>query len=304
MTGKEPIFVGNGNDARLSHDYKLSRRIKATVFMMFNGSHKEITNEDLLDELKHEGVEVHPTYTGKILKELTSDGTLHRERRKIKKYISGQASNTSQYYYWLSKDGKNILASMNDRFEETIVDPNKAFELVPEEMRGRPAFSTSTKLTPEEIALEKQKETAVEETVVTAPEKKEKTPAKTPEGTVAPFAQMSFQDALLRIYEGKRIVSAVSGNIYSMVDKDNLKGITCSSRPGAIISFFPPIEMAGQWRELELPKTCPYCNSAVKLMQNDTSKLFYYMCVNSECTAKGPKARTPEEAVMKFNKRC
>ena len=104
------------------------------------------------------------------------------------------------------------------------------------------------------------------------------------------------------IYTGQNIVSAVSGNVYSMIDEGNIKGITCSAKPGAIISFFPANEMGGIWRLMESPKTCPFCNSQVKLTEFKNE--YMYKCTNGKCCMIGPKAGTPVGAVKEFNRRC
>ena len=112
---------------------------------------------------------------------------------------------------------------------------------------------------------------------------------------------LSFDEALGKLYRGSKIVSAVSGNIYAMLPG---KGITSTTNPGAIVTTFPPLEMEGTWRVFESPKGCPYCGMPVRLVhENIGEKAYYYVCTSQTCAAHGPRALTPEQAVLKFNER-
>ena len=282
----------------------------ARIAAMFDEEGKEeLTSVDVMDRYRKDYGDIDDSTILMLLKRMTDEKLLRRERRSVKEYPNGHIKTVSKFFY-------RAAAGMDDKFfaldrkagkkMDELVGMTPEFELAPPEMRGRPAFSTPTQLAPAEIEKEKAKakERELREKIEKVKEITEPAEKKEPIGRTVQemFSQMPFSEALVKLYQGCRIVSAVSGNIYSVVDKDNLKGITCSSKPGAIISFFPPNEMEGMWRELELPKNCPFCGSAVKLVEFKNE--YMYKCTNEECRTIGPHALTPEDAVLKFNRRC
>ena len=233
------------------------------------------------------------------LKNMYDKGYLTRERRKTKRYINGHPKDVSIIFYRptrtlqeLHNESKKIIDKAIDEIEG--IKPE--LDLVPDDQKDRPAFNTPSKLSKTEAEVEKMREKIGKVQDLCKPVKD-----KTYTSIEEMLNMMSTGEALVKLYQGYRIVSAVSGNVYVIMDK---KGITCSLNPGEIITTFPANEMEGMWRLLEDPKTCPYCGSSVKLIQPADKVTSYYMCDNVSCRAKGPLGSTPEEALRKFNARA
>ena len=268
--------IGGGADKNIKELSTAYSEI-LTMFMF----QKEMTIDDMVEQYIKWKTKVSYSAVNSYVQDMVNYGILQRQRRKVKKYIEGHAKTVSTFYYWvadtyfidLMKKAREL--AMEELGNDNVPD----LEFVPSVMKDRMAFKQ-----PKEV-----------EPVITPDE-----PVITQEDTV----QFNFTDALQKIYAGKKVVSAVSGNVYAMMDDEKKKGITCSSDPGRIVGFFPQIEMDGLWREIESPKTCPYCGSPMKLVSFENEKIFYYECTdNKQCRSRSPVSITPEEAVVKLNRR-
>ena len=272
-------------DASKTTIKKLDRMVKI-ISLFDNDRHREYTPEDAFNAFikKYPDVKITQKDMYVILKEMYDSSLLSRERRTVKSNPSGRVLTSSKYFY----------------------KPSKMVSIIEEELNGYIAKSKDAVKTMKKVDTSLSKDMgarlyAASNVNVSRIDDEPKKDHEKKEQPETHGVQMSFNEALVKLYSGSRIVSAVSGNVYTVVDNDNLKGITCSSKPGAIISFFPANEMEGMWRELELPKNCPFCNSAVKLVEFKNE--YMYKCTNEECRTIGPHAKTPVEAVIKFNVR-
>ena len=235
------------------------------------------------------------------LKDMHDKGYLTRERRTIKRYINGHPKDVSVIFYKPTRQLQelhNESRKLIDEISDEIDGVKPELDLVPEDQKSRPAFNTPSVLSEKEAEIQKMQDKIDKVQEVCKPVEKEKETKKKIEDMLN---TMSTGEALVKLYQGYRIVSAVSGNVYVIMDK---KGITCSLHPGEIITTFPANEMEGMWRLLEDPKPCPYCGSSVKLIQPADKVTSYYLCENVSCRAKGPLGTTPEEALRKHNTRA
>lgn len=233
------------------------------------------------------------------LKDMHDKGYLTRERRTIKRYINGHPKDVSVIFYkptHLLQELHNESKKLIDEVANEIEGITPELDLVPEDQKNRPAFNTPTKLNEKEAEVEKMKQKIEKVQEICKP-----VDEQTKKKVTDMLNTMSTGEALIKLYQGYRIVSAVSGNVYVIMDK---KGITCSLHPGEIVTSFPANEMEGMWRLLEDPKPCPYCGSSVKLIQPADKVTSYYMCENVSCRARGPLGTTPEEALRKHNTRA
>ena len=272
-------------DASKTTIKKLDRMVKI-ISLFDNDRHREYTPEDAFNAFvnKYPDVKITQKDMYVILKEMYDSSLLSRERRTVKSNPSGRVLTSSKYFY----------------------RPSKMVSIIEEELNGYIAKSKDAAKTMNKVDTSLSKDMgarlyAASKTNVTKIDDEPKKDYEKKEQPETHGVQMSFNEALMKLYSGSRIVSAVSGNVYTIVDKDNLKGITCSSKPGVIISFFPTNEMEGMWRLMETPKSCPYCGGMAKLVCNGTT--YQYVCTDKDCQATGPHAKTPEEAVIRFNAR-
>lgn len=290
-------------DKIMKTDWRVDKMCKISTIFDEYGK-KELTSDDVMDEYRKKWGQIDDTVILDILKRMSSEGILHRERRSVKAYPSGHVKTVSRFFYRMVNPAK--LDALDRKIMDdmrTVVEGKKApsFDLVPEDMKGRPAFSTPTQLSPKERETEKMKAKIEKiKEMAEQPQKEEKEPKKVKaDKTIDLLTTLTFDEALGKLYRGQKVVSAVSGNIYVMLPG---KGITSTSNPGAIVTVFPVNEMEGKWRVVESPKACPFCGGAVKLVEFKNE--YMYKCTNEECRTIGPHALTPEEAVNKFNKRC
>ena len=240
---------------------------------------KELTIEGTVDKYleKYEDDQVmNYRIMSCVLKDMSDSKMLHKERRFIKENKNGRIEPKTVIYYKESK----LAASVFNEAEKALVKSS-----IPPTTN-----KMGMRITDPDISSEDVKEV----TEVVKPAVKKNTVQDL-------MSRLSFAEALEKLYTGHKIVSAVSGNIYVIIRG---KGITSTTNPGAIITEFPPLEIEGSWRIMEAPKGCPYCGDVVKLIhENLGEKAYYYCCVNPECAAHGPRAQTPELAVVKFNER-
>lgn len=232
------------------------------------------------------------------LKDMFDKGYFTRERRNIKRYINGHPKDVNVIFYkptHLLQELHNECEKLQDDAVNLIEGKKPELDLIPDDQKDRPAFKTPSMLSEKEAEIEKMKQKIEKVQEICKPVEK-----KTSDKITDMLNTMSTGEALVKLYQGYRIVSAVSGNVYVIMDK---KGITCSLHPGEIITSFPANEMEGMWRLLEDPKPCPYCGSSVKLIQPADKVTSYYMCENVSCRARGPLGTTPEEALRKHNTR-
>ena len=293
-------MANNEKDMKEKMYQRANRETMIAMVMLAHGNKGEMTVDEVTDAVVKEypKEKMNANVVSQTLKSMYSSGLLARERRKSKKYIDGHQKTVSIFFYKPEKELETMMEMARKAAGSDIPSAPPEFELAPPEMKGRPAFSTPTKLSDRQREVVKMKEKVDKVMEITKPIEKKEPMGKTVQEM---FAQMTFQEALMKLYTGHRVVSAVSGNVYSMMDNGNQKGITSSAKPGIIISFFPANEMEGMWREMEMPKTCPFCDSQVKLVEFKNE--YMYKCTNDKCCMIGPKARTPEEAVKKFNTR-
>ena len=276
----------------LKNDWRIGKmRFICRIFD--NAGKNDLTSEDVVAAYHSNYGEMDDATILGLLKRMTDLKLLRRERRTVKQYPEGHVKSTNRYFYTATAQ---IWSRMKELENEQM---DMTLEIVEKGLSDKEAESLRKKVK----AAQDLMKPAVP-IVAPAPTVVPTVEPITKERVEKMFEHLSFAEALVKVYSGFKIVSAVSGNVYSMMDEGNLKGITCSAKPGAIISFFPSNEMEGAWRLMESPKPCPYCGSVMKLVQYDGGNMCYYMCSNDDCKSVGPKARTPEEAVKKLNKRC
>ena len=202
-----------------------------------------------------------------ILKKMCDNNQLSKLRRTEKMNRSGRVEKVNMIYYYRSSTPVPIQKEP----EPIQKEPESVQDIT---------IQTQTEQKPTKQSTEKKDDISDEE------------------------SKLSFSEALEKLYTGHKIVSAVSGNIYTIMDVGGKKGVTSSAEPGVIMSFFPTMEMGGSWRTMEAPRTCPYCDYPVRLNHETLGeKAYYYVCTNKNCMAHGPRALSPEQAVVKFNKR-
>lgn len=255
-------------------DKKIERENRvAKIFHDLNG--KELTIDkavDVYSEKYPDDNKMCYRLMSVVLKSMCDAGLLKKEWRHIKENKSGRIQSKSVIYY---KESKTAAAVYDEAENAGIKTP--------------PVSKVENKI--EHRIVQPDIPKHIEE-------KKEE--IKKP--VVTSSKSLTFDEALGRLYRGKKVVSAVSGNIYAMIAG---KGITSTSNPGAIVTTFPPLEVEGSWREMEAPKTCPYCDFTVKLNHETLGeKAYYYICTNPQCMAHGPRALSPEQALIKFNNRA
>ena len=205
-----------------------------------------------------------------ILKNKCDNHILSRERRTMKENRSGRVEKVNMIYY--RKCEQPIVTKEEVKTE---AEPEPELELVPKTIEQKPTEQKSI-----EQSTQKKKD------------------------LFDMMSKLTFAEALEKLYTGHKIVSAVSGNIYTIMNVGGKKGVTSSAEPGVIMSFFPAMEMEGSWRVMDAPRTCPYCDYPVKLNHETIGAgAYYYICTNANCLAHGPRASSPEQAVVKFNKR-
>lgn len=235
------------------------------------------------------------------LKDMYDKGYFTRERRNVKRYVNGHQKTVNVIIYRPTTKLQELHNECDKIQEEAITSITgikPELDLVPDKDKNRPAFKTPSALSEEEAKIQKAKDNVKKVQELCKPVK-----SKSYQTINNLMDQLTTGEALVKLYQGYRIVSAVSGHVYAIMDDAEKKGITSSARPGEILSFLPANEMEGMWRILDAPKTCPYCGSTVKLMQPTDKVTAYYMCNNVSCRARGPLATTPEEALRKFNAR-
>lgn len=261
---------------------------EANILHMFaENKNKELTVEDAYDLYSKTWPDdkgMDPNLISVMMKSMYDSDILCRERRTVKKNRSGRIESVSIFFY---KAGKNFITVYKEA--KKLSDENPDMNFIPNELQDRITFKNH-----EPATVEKKKDDEAEKN-------KEKV-EKMGETITEFFSKLTFVEALDKLYHGYRVVSAVSGYIYAIMDGEK-KGLTSSANPGVVIAYPSAAEMEGVWRIVDKPKTCPYCNSKVKLVEEDNGKRMYYMCTNGNCCARGPYASTPEEAVNKFNTR-
>ena len=264
-------------------DRKVERENRvAKIFHELNG--KELTIEKTVDEYVEkyrDDNKMNYRLMSVILKSMCDMGMLEKRWIHSKENKSGRVQNKTVIYY---RESKNASLVYDEAKNANIKAP-----LPPSENK------IENRLTePSPAVFEFKKDEPKKEEV-----KKEEEPKK--KLNVNSSEMLSFDEALGRLYRGSKVVSSVSGNIYAMIAG---KGITSTTNPGAIITVFPTLEMEGSWRVFESPKACPFCGYPVRLNHETLGeKAYYYVCTNHSCMAHGPRALTPEQAVVKFNAR-
>lgn len=279
-----------------------------------------------------------------VLERLFNDGRLIRRNMKVKMYVNGHADKRSRYVYTLTEmqdilgDVYDAPAKVSDVTASALkgdmpaehapvqeVQQEPEFDLMPEGMTDRPAAPVCADTAPTPgsqrdrgISEEAVQGTAVpahghvhehehehahahghiSETAVDEPE-----PAAVANGTPS----MTYAEALVAVFEGKKVVSDVTGTIYLIADTPGNKGLVSSKDTGKVVLSFSEEEKHGTWHIKAEAGACPFCGSPSKLttVTKSGGKRFHrYTCTNEVCLAEGPLSKDVEGAAIAYNRRA
>ena len=259
-------------------------------------------------------------------KNMVEKGYLCRQNRSYKK-PTGKHRETKRYVYFVNPPYDRQRIDGTPRFpDEKEEEPD--FDILPKGMNDRPKTGTLGAVA--EIKVETKKEIPKEEPKAEpkqmpkrveepkAEPKAEPVPEKPAEDkkdeekkerelrvkrVLTEDFKMRFAEALEAMYNGKKVVSEATGTVYSVRESNGQRGVF-SNKSGKPILMFPPEEMTGTWHVQGDPCACPWCGSHVTVKRNVLSgndERFLCECTNPDCMASGPKMKSIDEAITRFN---
>lgn len=249
-------------------------------------------------------------------KNMVEKGYLCRQNRSFKR-PTGKHRETKRYVYFVNPPYDRQKIDGTPRFPEREEKKEPDFDLLPKGLNDRPKTGTLGAVA--EIKVETKKEIPKEEPkqmpkrveepkaeaepVPEKPAEEKKERELRVKRLLTEDFKMRFAEALEAMYSGKKVVSEATGTMYSVKECNGMRGVF-SNKSGKPILMFPPEEMAGTWHEQGDPCACPWCGSHVTVKRNVLSgndERFLCECTNPDCMASGPKMKSIDEAITRFN---